>query len=66
MKIEINNLTFKCIIGILDFERVKKQKVEITLSFEYDFNDNSFINYVDVVNLVKKAMKENKFELLNI
>lgn len=64
MKIEIEKLSFKCIIGILDFERVKKQKVEINLSFEYDFHDNSFINYVDVVNLVKKAMKENKFELL--
>ena len=64
MNIEIEKLSFKCIIGILDFERVKKQKVEINLSFEYDFHDNSFINYVDVVNLVKKAMKENKFELL--
>lgn len=26
MKIEIEQLTFKCIIGILDFERVKKTK----------------------------------------
>lgn len=32
MKIEIEQLTFKCIIGILDFERVKKQKVIINLS----------------------------------
>ena len=30
MKIEIEQLTFKCIIGILDFERVKKQKVILT------------------------------------
>ena len=37
MKIDIENLEFKCIIGILDFERVKKQKVIINLSFEYDF-----------------------------
>ncbi|WP_423243523.1 dihydroneopterin aldolase [Aliarcobacter butzleri] len=38
MKIDIENLEFKCIIGILDFERVKKQKVIINLSFEYDFS----------------------------
>ena len=43
MKIEIEQLTFKCIIGILDFERVKKQKVIINLSFDYDFGKDNFI-----------------------
>jgi len=64
MKIEINNLEFKCIIGILNFERAKKQKVIINISFEYDFIDNSFIDYQEVANLVKKTMKQEKFELL--
>lgn len=64
MKIEIENLTFKCIIGILDFERVKKQKVIVNLSFDYEFISGSFINYAEVSNLVKKTMKESKFELL--
>ena len=41
MKIEINNLTFKCIIGILDFERIKKQRVILNISFEYEFDDSS-------------------------
>ncbi|MDX9815107.1 dihydroneopterin aldolase [Aliarcobacter cryaerophilus] len=64
MKIEIEQLTFKCIIGILDFERVKKQKVIINLSFDYDFNKDNFIDYSEVANLVKKSMKKNEFELL--
>lgn len=64
MKIEIEQLTFKCIIGILDFERVKKQKVIINLSFDYDFSKDNFIDYSEVANLVKKTMKEHKFELL--
>ncbi|QKF60076.1 dihydroneopterin aldolase [Aliarcobacter lanthieri] len=64
MKIEIENLQFKCIIGILDFERVKKQRVIINISFDYDFVDNSFIDYSEVSNLVKKTMKEKKFNLL--
>jgi len=64
MKIEINNLEFKCIIGILNFERAKKQKVIINVSFEYDFIGNSFIDYQEVANLVKKTMKQEKFELL--
>lgn len=45
MKIDIENLEFKCIIGILDFERVKKQKVIINLSFDYDFGKDNFIDY---------------------
>jgi len=64
MKIEINNLEFKCIIGILNFERAKKQKVIINVSFEYDFIDNVFIDYQEVANLIKKTMKQAKFELL--
>lgn len=64
MKIEISNLTFKCIIGILENERIKKQKVVIDLSFEYEFSKNIFINYADVANLVEKTMKKEKFLLL--
>ena len=64
MTIYIENLTFKCIIGILDFERVKKQKVIINLSFDYEFKNGSFIDYAEVSSLVKKIMKDNKFELL--
>ena len=64
MKIEISNLTFKCIIGILDFERIKKQKVIINLSFEYQFSKDSFINYAEVSDLVEKTMKKQKFLLL--
>ena len=63
MKVEIENLTFKCIVGILDFERVKKQKVIVNLSFEYDFN-GSFIDYAEVAKIIENGMKEKKFKLL--
>ncbi|MCT7910979.1 dihydroneopterin aldolase [Arcobacter lacus] len=64
MKIDIENLTFKCIIGILDFERVKKQKVIINLSFEYNFSNDKFIDYAQVADLLKKTMKKEKFQLI--
>jgi len=64
MTIEISQLTFKCIIGLLDFERIHKQKVIIDLSFEYKFKKNNFIDYAEVSNLVKKIMKKERFELL--
>lgn len=64
MKIEINNLTFKCIIGILDFERVKKQRVILNVSFNYIFTKDIFIDYAELSKLLKSTMKEQKFLLL--
>ena len=64
MKIEISDLTFKCIIGILDFERIKKQKVIVNISFEYTFSEDKFINYAEIVTLIKTTMKKEKFLLL--
>ncbi len=64
MKIEISNLTFKCIIGILDFERIKKQRVSINISFKYKYTKEYFIDYSEVANIVKDTMKKKKFLLL--
>ena len=64
MKIEISDLTFNCIIGILDFERIKKQKVIINISFEYEYSKDLFIDYSEISNLVKSTMKQQKFLLL--
>ena len=66
MKVLIEELTFKTILGILPFERVKKQKVIIDISFEYNFKKDSkeFIDYSEVSALVKKTMNKRKFELI--
>ncbi len=66
MKVLIEELTFKTIIGILPFERVKKQKVIIDISFEYNFSKDSkeFIDYSKVSALVKKIMNKKNFELI--
>ena len=66
MKVNIDNLTFKTIIGILPFERVKKQQVIVNVSFVYKFDSKSkeFIDYSIVANIIKKQMKKKKFELI--
>ncbi len=64
MKIKIKNLYFKCIIGILPFERESKQSVIINLSFKYKFKDNIFINYADLVDYLEDTMKNEKFLLI--
>lgn len=63
MTIHIEDLKFQCIIGILDFEREKKQDVIVNMNIEYD-NTNGFINYADIVEIVKKNMVKSEFLLI--
>jgi len=63
MKIYIEDLRFRCIIGILDFEREKKQEVILNIEISYRYKNN-FINYADVAKLAKKTMKKRKFLLI--
>jgi len=64
MTIHIESLTFESIIGILDFERLKEQKVIIDLTIDYNYSNDFFINYAEVITLLKEDMIENKYELL--
>ncbi|MFK2822840.1 dihydroneopterin aldolase [Arcobacter sp. YIC-80] len=64
LTINIKQLTFKCIIGILPFERKEKQRVIINISFNYTYKKDYFIDYSEISNYLKKQMKKKKFELL--
>ena len=61
--IHIEDLRFKCIIGILDFERKKPQEVIIDAQIDYNF-DYGFIDYAKVAKMLKKKMQKKKFYLL--
>jgi len=63
MTIYVEDLKFQCIIGILNFEREHEQDVIVNLEIDYDFF-GTFINYADVVELIKSTMKTNKFLLI--
>ena len=63
MTIHIEDLKFQCIIGILDFERVTPQEVIVNLRINYDYQNN-FINYVDIVEIIKNSMIKNQFLLI--
>jgi dihydroneopterin aldolase len=64
MKISIEDLKFQCILGILDFEREQEQDVIINIAIEYTFNHKRFINYAEVVELIKKTMKDKQYYLI--
>jgi len=64
MTIHIEDLTFDVIIGLLDFEREKPQSVIINLQATYDYSDEQFIDYADIVLLMQNKLKEERYELL--
>jgi len=64
MNIHIEALEFDVIIGLLDFERDRPQRVIIDLEASYNYTTEEFINYADVVDLIQKNLKENHYELL--
>jgi 7,8-dihydroneopterin aldolase/epimerase/oxygenase len=63
MTIHIEDLKFQCIIGILDFERVTPQNVIINITIDYNY-ENNFLNYAEIVQLVKEIMIKSEFFLI--
>jgi len=64
MTIHIEDLTFDAIIGLLDFERDRPQRVIINLKSNYDYSDDKFIDYADMVVLMQNKLKEERYRLL--
>jgi len=63
-KIIISNLKFLAIVGILEKERLLPQQVIANIEIDYEKYDERFINYAEVVNLIEKSMKNEKYLLL--
>jgi len=64
MTIHIEALTFDVIIGLLDFERDRPQSVIVDLTATYDYKDDAFIDYADMVMLIQNELKIKRYTLL--
>lgn len=64
MQIHIEALTFHTIIGLLDFERDRPQRVIVDLEASYDYDNENFIDYADMVMLIQTELHEKKYTLL--
>jgi len=63
MFIHIDRLVFETIIGLLDFERDRPQRVIVDLEASYDYKNGDFINYADIVSHIQNELKEKKYKL---
>ena len=70
-KILISDLTLLMLIGIHDFEKIKKQEVKFNISidvspslFPIKDNLNSIVNYETVIKTITKLTKNKHYDLL--
>ena len=64
MTIHIDALQFDVIIGLLDFERDRPQRVIIDLEASYNYSNENFVNYANIASLIQKELKEKRYKLL--
>ncbi len=60
----IENLKVEAVIGILDKERITPQLIVAHCFIEYKKSFDLFINYAEVVAVIKNMLIEHKYDLL--
>ena len=63
ISIIIKNLEFETIIGVLDFERIKTQKVIINCKIKYKYK-NKYLDYAKTTDIIKNILITKKFEVI--
>ena len=64
MTIHIESLTFEAIIGLLDFERERPQRVIVDLEASYTYKDGEFIDYATLSEKIINMVQTSRFTLL--
>ena len=64
MTIRIEQLEFDTIIGLLDFERDRPQRVRINVTATYDYQPGTYLDYAEMVEVIKAHIIQQKYELL--
>ena len=64
MTIRIEALEFEAIIGLLDHERDRVQRVRIDLEAEYNYRPPEFLDYAHMVEIIKNHIIAKRYELL--
>ena len=64
MTIEIENLEFACIIGILPQERTEAQRVILDMRITYDYKEGTYLDYAQIVAQSEALLKEKRFYLI--
>ncbi len=63
--VHIHNLVFETILGILEFERLKPQKISVNLDLFYtQLPNKAYLDYMEIQELIEKMMQEKQYLLI--
>ncbi|WRG23986.1 FolB domain-containing protein [Helicobacter pylori] len=63
--VHIHNLVFETILGILEFERLKPQKISVDLDLFYtELPNKAYLDYMEIQEVIQKMMREKQYLLI--
>ncbi|GAA7515835.1 dihydroneopterin aldolase [Helicobacter pylori] len=63
--VHVHNLVFETILGILEFERLKPQKISVDLDLFYtELPNKTFLDYMEIQELIQKMVREKQYLLI--
>ncbi|MFB1282466.1 FolB domain-containing protein [Helicobacter pylori] len=63
--VHIHNLVFEAILGILEFERLKPQKISVNLDLFYtQLPNKAYLDYMEIQELIQNTMQEKQYLLI--
>ncbi|WP_121070190.1 FolB domain-containing protein [Helicobacter pylori] len=63
--VHIHHFVFETILGILEFERLKPQKISVDLDLFYtQLPSKAYLDYIEIQELIEKMMQEKQYLLI--
>ncbi|GAA9617671.1 dihydroneopterin aldolase [Helicobacter pylori] len=63
--VHIHNFVFETILGILEFERLKPQKISVDLDLFYtQLPNKTYLDYMEIQEIIQKMMQEKQYLLI--
>ncbi|MGL2766476.1 FolB domain-containing protein [Helicobacter pylori] len=63
--VHIHNLVFETILGILEFERLKPQKISVNLDLFYtELPNKAYLDYMEIQGIIQNTMREKQYLLI--
>ncbi|WQU21691.1 FolB domain-containing protein [Helicobacter pylori] len=62
--VHIHNLVFEVILGILEFERLKPQKISVNVDLFYELPNKAYLDYMEIQEIIQNTMQEKQYLLI--
>ncbi|WP_120853944.1 FolB domain-containing protein [Helicobacter pylori] len=63
--VHVYNFVFETVLGILEFERLKPQKISVNLDLFYTESPNkAYLDYMEIQEIIQNTMQEKQYLLI--